>query len=118
MIAETSSANRAAAAALAREVDQCPHCGADLVVVPGAEICRHCSYLVLVLVCATCGASDQWHYGGGARPKWVRLVVGQHRVLCCSAACAVLEVGRLAQAGDLAVEPAPRPAPAPGQPRA
>ncbi|MEN3361422.1 MAG: hypothetical protein V7637_5404 [Mycobacteriales bacterium] len=114
MVAEMSTANRAAAALLAREVDLCPGCGMDLVVVPGAEICRHCSYLVLVLECASCGARDQWRYGDGARPKWVRLVVGLHRVLCCSAACAVLELGRLAQAGDLAVEPGSPP----GQPSA
>lgn len=111
MVAETSIANREpAAAAPAREVEQCPGCATDLVVVPGAEICQHCSYLVLVLECGTCGATDQWYYGDGPRPRWVRLAVDRHRVMCCSAACAVLELGRLAEAGELAVEPASRSA--------
>jgi hypothetical protein len=111
MVAETSTANReAAVAAPTREVEQCPGCSTDLVVVPGAEICQHCSYLVLVLECGTCGATDQWYYGDGPRPRWVRLAVDRHRVMCCSAACAVLELGRLAEAGEVAVEPAVGPA--------
>jgi ribosomal protein L40E len=90
------------------ETESCARCGSLLVVTDDAEVCRQCHYLLLILVCAACGARERWQYGVTRSPRWWRLrpMARPQSITVCSGSCGVLALNQLSTDGRIAVEPA------------
>lgn len=96
-------------------VAACPKCSRAMMVTPSGDVCFGCAYVSVALRCDICGQVDGWRHGDVLRPRWVKILVegadgvaadalGRDGVVtACNATCAVLAIGRLAEAGRIAV---------------